>query len=312
MDRRCLVIFLLLLILFPFSSAQAHEAADIYIERIWATSCEQSNIVTVFMTVDNTAVAHPIGLVRASSRDAEHAHLVEGENACTADMINQIIIPFGEQLDFQQSDYAVAVEMGDDYEAGEPFSLTLTFDMLDENLNSDGIQVDVVIGVPILQEAPAPSDVLVTTPWVRPTIINMNEHDDENAEHSEDVTMDLTMFPAAVYLRLLNSGDQEDRLIDVSTPVAEVTELHQTTMENDMMRMGAIEGLDLPVGEWIAFEPSSYHIMLINLQQELYEGDAIPLTLTFESGTVLSVIVPVYDPMMGDMDAEHDHHDHSG
>lgn len=313
----------LLIVIYP---VQAHEATDIYIDGVWATPCQETNDITsVFMTVDNTAVDHPIALIRASSPVAENIHLVEGDGNCSEGMTERIVIPFGERLNFREANYAIAVEMNELHVADEPFSLTLTFDMLDDDLNSDGMTVDVVVGVPILDEAPAPSDILIVTPWVRPSALGslydgaMNEHDhgddhnhDGEHDHSdEDMAMDMPMFPLAVYLRLLNRGAETDRLIAATSSVAEITEIHQTTVENDVMRMGEIEGLDLPAGEWVAFEPGGYHIMLVNLQRNLIEGEAIPLTLTFESGIELIIAVPVYDPMMTDME-DHHRHDHNG
>lgn len=307
-------------LLLPILPAQAHEAADIYIDGVWATPCQETNDITsVFMTVDNTAVDHPIALIGASSPVAEHIHLVEGDGSCAEGMTERIVIPFGERVDFREAGYAIAVEMNELHETGEPFSLTLTFDMLDDDLNSDGMTVDVVVGVPILDEAPASSDILIVTPWVRPTAMaDMSDHshgEDDHAQDDEEMAMGMPMFPAAVYLRLLNRGEEPDRLIAASSPVAEITEIHQTTVEDDVMRMGEIDGLDLPVGEWVAFEPGGYHIMLVNLQRELFEGEAIPLTLTLESGAEITIAVPVYDPTMSGMEDDHDHdhsHNHSG
>lgn len=322
MYRRYALIGSFLLLFFTLLPIYAHEATDIYIDRIWATPCENSNNITsVFMTVDNTAVAHPIALISASSPVAEHIHLVEGDGSCAEGVTERIVIPFGETLDFQEAHYAIALEMNEEYEVGEPFTLTLTFDMLDEDLNSEGMTVNVVAGVLFSEEAPMNSDILIATPWVRPTVIGeVGDHDHgdmedmDEGEH-DDTAMDMTtpMFPAAVYMRLLNRGTEVDRLIAASSPVAEITELHETTMENDVMRMGEVEALALPVGEWISIDPGGYHIMLVNLQHELYEGGAIPLTLTFESGIEMTIAVPVYDPTFGDTGAEHDHdHNHSG
>jgi len=304
----------LLLVALP---VHAHEATDIYVEDIWATPCaETGSITSVFMTVDNTAVAHPIALIGASSPVAEHVHLVEGDGGCAEGMTERIVIPFGERVNFQDARYAIAVEMNESHAVGAPFSLTLTFDMLDADLNSEGMSVDVVVGVPIMAEAPLSSDILVVAPWARPTAAHdMSDHDhgdgemDMETETDMNMEMEAPMFPSAVYMRLLNRGTEPDRLIGASSPVAEITELHETTIENDVMRMSAVEALDLPVGEWVDIAPGGYHIMLVNLVQELYEGDAIPLTLTFESGGEMTIAVPVYDAQMGGM-TEHNHEHH--
>jgi len=304
-----IVLTLLLLTLFPI---YAHEAADIYIDGLWATPCTQTNNITsVFMTIDNTAVSHPIALIGASSPVAESTQLIEGDGGCSEGMVERIVIPFGERLDFRESGYAIAVKMNEKHEPGAPFSLTLTFDMLDEDMKSQGTTVDVVVGVPILEEAPAPSNILVTTPWTLPTSTENPEGHEGHDHSSSTESAEAPMFPAAVYMRLLNRGEEAERLVSASSPVAEIAEIHQTTMNGEVMSMGEIEGLDLPAGEWAAFEQGGYHIMLLGLQRELYEGDAFPLTLTFESGAEITVVVPVYDPTMGGTDDMHDHSNHN-
>lgn len=307
------LIFVLLLLIFTLLPLQAHESTDIYISGLRATPCENvNNVSSVFMTVDNTAVAHPIALIGASSPVAEHIHLVEGDGGCAEGMTERIVIPSGETLDFRESGYAIAVELNEAYEAGEAFSLILTFDMLDEDLNSDDMTVDVVVGVPVLEEAPSPSNILVTMSWARPTAMeDMSEHNHDDEHTHDDMEMDAPMFPVAVYMRLFNQGAEDERLIAVSSPAAEIAEIHETTVENDVVSMNAIEALELPAGEWVSIDPGGYHIMLVNLHHDLYEGDAILLTLTFESGTEMTIAVPVYDAMIGEMDSEHEH-EHNG
>lgn len=311
-NRKLFFVFFFFLSLLPptLIPVQAHDATEIYIENIWATPCQQTNNITsVFLTVNNTTVEHPIALINATSPFAEHIHLVEGDGGCSEGMTDRIVIPFGERVDFFASKYAIAVQMNEFHQAGEPFSLTLTFDMLDDNLVSDGTSVNVVIGVPILEQAPTPSDILIVTPWIRPTTTeNIKDNHGEHDHSTHETAADMPMLPAAVYLRLLNRGDETDRLVAVSSPMAEFTEIHQTSVANDIVRMDRIATLDLPTDEWVAFEPNGYHIMLVNLQQELREGQAILLTLTFESGTVLTIAVPVYDPSHS---TEHEHnHNH--
>ncbi len=312
MSRKLLNLSIVVLTLLVLSVVPiyAHEAADIYIDGLWATPCTQTNNITsVFMTIDNTAVSHPIALIGASSPVAESTQLIEGDGGCSEGMVERIVIPFGERLDFRESRYAIAVKMNEKHEPGAPFSLTLTFDMLDEDLKSQGTTVDVVVGVPILEEAPAPSNILVTTPWTLPTSTEKPEGHEGHDHSSSEKSAEASMFPAAVYMRLLNRGKETERLIAASSPVAEETQIHQTTMNGEVMSMREIDGLDLPAGEWVALERGGYHIMLLGLQRELYEGDVFPLTLTLESGKEITVIVPVYDPM-GDMHDMHDHSDH--
>jgi copper(I)-binding protein len=69
------------------------------------------------------------------------------------------------------------------------------------------------------------------------------------------------------------------RLVGVSSPVANVAEVHEMTMQGDVMKMRAIGSLDLPAGKPVELKPGGYHVMLIDLKAPLAEGSTVPLTL---------------------------------
>ena len=54
-------------------------------------------------------------------------------------------------------------------------------------------------------------------------------------------------------------------------------------MDGGVMKMRAIEGLALPMGKAVELKPGGYHVMLMDLKSQVKEGDAVPLTLTFET-----------------------------
>ncbi|MFN8373811.1 MAG: copper chaperone PCu(A)C [Anaerolineae bacterium] len=69
-------------------------------------------------------------------------------------------------------------------------------------------------------------------------------------------------------------------------------------MNNDVAQMQEVQGgLEIPAGERLLLQPGGYHIMMLELTQELVPGTAFLLTLTFESGVELTIAVPVYAPM---------------
>jgi copper(I)-binding protein len=68
----------------------------------------------------------------------------------------------------------------------------------------------------------------------------------------------------------------------VASPVAKTVEVHNMTVENGVMKMFPVEGVDLPAGKPVKLAPGGYHVMLINLQKPLNAGDKVPLKLTFE------------------------------
>ena len=72
------------------------------------------------------------------------------------------------------------------------------------------------------------------------------------------------------------------KLLSVSTPVAGVAEVHEMAMEGTTMRMRAVPALDLPAGQAVELKPGGYHVMLMDLKQQLNAGDTVPLTLVVE------------------------------
>ncbi len=73
------------------------------------------------------------------------------------------------------------------------------------------------------------------------------------------------------------------RLVSASSPVAGVVEVHEMAMEGNVMKMRALTtGLELPAGKSVALQPGGYHVMLMDLKQQLKAGDAVPVTLVIE------------------------------
>ena len=68
-------------------------------------------------------------------------------------------------------------------------------------------------------------------------------------------------------------------LIGVATPVAGVAEVHEMKMEGDLMKMRAIQALELPAGKTVELKPGGYHLMLMDLKRVLPPGSTVPLTL---------------------------------
>lgn len=72
------------------------------------------------------------------------------------------------------------------------------------------------------------------------------------------------------------------RLVEIQTPIAAMVEVHEMKMDNNVMKMRAIQGLELPAGKEIELKPGSYHVMLMGLKAQVKEGDVVPLTLVIE------------------------------
>jgi copper(I)-binding protein len=69
-------------------------------------------------------------------------------------------------------------------------------------------------------------------------------------------------------------------LVSANTPVAGVVEIHEMTLDGNVMRMRALpKGLELPAGKAVALKPGGYHVMLLDLKQQLKPGDSVTVTL---------------------------------
>jgi periplasmic copper chaperone A len=57
--------------------------------------------------------------------------------------------------------------------------------------------------------------------------------------------------------------------------------------------MQKVDRLEIPAGGSVQLKPGSYHIMLIDLTQELKAGEKIEITLNFEKAGAVKVMAEV-------------------
>jgi copper(I)-binding protein len=101
----------------------------------------------------------------------------------------------------------------------------------------------------------------VKDPWVRGTVAQQKA--------------------SGAYMQLTST--QGGKLVSARSPVAGVVEIHEMAMDGGVMKMRAIPGLDLPAGKSVELKPGGYHVMLMDLKQQLKEGDTVALTLVVEA-----------------------------
>ena len=89
-----------------------------------------------------------------------------------------------------------------------------------------------------------------------------------------------TQKATGAFMRLTPSLNA--RLVAASSPVAGVVEIHEMALQNDIMKMRKIPGLDLIAGRTMELKPGGYHVMLMDLRQPMKGGDVVPITLVFE------------------------------
>ena len=88
-------------------------------------------------------------------------------------------------------------------------------------------------------------------------------------------------YTAACYVTL--TANTADRLISVTTPLAERVDIHATSLDGGVARMTMHQdGVPLPRDRAQTFRAGADHLMLIAPKRRLAEGETVPLTLTFE------------------------------
>lgn len=99
---------------------------------------------------------------------------------------------------------------------------------------------------------------------------------------------------SAAYFLVSNFNMEDDKLLSVDTDVARTAEVHESyEREEGMMGMREVPQLDLPAQSTVRFEQGGLHVMLMDLTQQLSDGDMFKLTLAFEKADSVTVDVPV-------------------
>ncbi len=99
------------------------------------------------------------------------------------------------------------------------------------------------------------------------------------------------------FMVIQNGGAEADRLLSASSDVAQKVEVHEMKMENDVMMMREVEGgIEIPARGKVELKPGGYHVMLINLNQELKPGEKVTITLNFEKAGAVTIQAEVKAP----------------
>lgn len=98
---------------------------------------------------------------------------------------------------------------------------------------------------------------------------------------------------SVAYLQISNHGRSPQQLVGVETAVAASAELHETRLEDDIMRMRPVDAVTIDPGATVALTEGGLHVMLMDLAVPLRAGQTVPLTLHFASGETVAVTAQV-------------------
>ena len=97
----------------------------------------------------------------------------------------------------------------------------------------------------------------------------------------------------ALYFRVTNNSDKADTLLYVKSSVAKMVQMHETFNKDGMMGMRQIKAVPIRAKSMLEFKPGSYHVMVMNLKEDLKKGSLAEFTLHFKYAGDIAVKAPV-------------------
>jgi periplasmic copper chaperone A len=92
----------------------------------------------------------------------------------------------------------------------------------------------------------------------------------------------------AVYLTIINLGEDKVVLTGGKTPIADSVEPMITTKSGEGAKqelgMASVDSLEVPPGGKLVLEPGGNHLMVMGLKKHPAEGEKVNLTITLEPG----------------------------
>lgn len=132
----------------------------------------------------------------------------------------------------------------------------------------------------LLFTSAARAEVIATDAWVRATVP--------------------TQKATGAFMSLKATGDY--KLISATCPLTKTVEIHEMLMEGDVMKMRQIPKLDLPDNKIVSLSPGGYHVMLLDLKEQVQAGQTVQIVLLVEKSdgkrenvTVSAIVRPLKD-----------------
>ncbi len=149
------------------------------------------------------------------------------------------------------------------------------------------IQRFVVLGGLSLAAQGVCAQTTVKEPWVRATVAQQKA--------------------SGAFMQITSA--QGGALVSVQSPVAGSVEIHEMAMAGDVMQMRAVPRVELPAGKAVLLKPGGFHVMLLDLKQQMKAGDSVPLTLVIEGkdGKRETLQVKAIVKALGAPDDKHKH-----
>ncbi|AVO47391.1 copper chaperone PCu(A)C [Phreatobacter cathodiphilus] len=105
---------------------------------------------------------------------------------------------------------------------------------------------------------------------------------------------------AGGFMVIRNTGATADRLVGGTFPGAPRVEVHEMATVDGVMRMREVRGgIEIPAGGTVELRPGGYHMMFMDLAQQIRTGAPLRGTLVFEKAGAVTIdysVAPVGAP----------------
>ena len=96
----------------------------------------------------------------------------------------------------------------------------------------------------------------------------------------------------AGYITISNNGSKDVVLTSVSSSIAKMVELHETTFHNNVMKMRELKnGIKIPANGIIHLKPKGLHMMFKGLKTKIKEAKEYKVKFTFINGSGVEVFM---------------------
>ncbi len=97
----------------------------------------------------------------------------------------------------------------------------------------------------------------------------------------------------AGYIKIVNTSEKPRKIVAMQSSSFEKVEMHETKLVDGLMKMIALDSIDLPANSTTEFKPGGKHMMLITPLQTLAIGDKVEIIATFEDETSQSFMLEI-------------------
>jgi len=113
------------------------------------------------------------------------------------------------------------------------------------------------------------------------------------------------------YMTIRNTGSEPDHLVAGSADFAGKVEMHLMVMDGDVMKMRPVPGgIEIPAHGEVTLKPGGYHVMFMQLKEQMQAGEKRKTVLQFEKAGTIEVEFDVQDIKPGGT-MDHGSMDHS-